>query len=149
MKRGLLAVLVLCIFLPGCGKSGPTADEIREAAYQDGYTEGHYDGYNEGYDAGWNDGIEEAKALAPEPTQKPFELSAIAWQDTPLSTAFSRIGYAEEYSVLGVVFRDSDPRIYLYYDFPQSEWENFSTAESWGGYYNENIKGRYTSERID
>ena len=83
------------------------------------------------------------------PTEKPFELSDLEWTDLPLSTCFSRIGYAEKHNVLGVVFINSDPRIYLYYDFPKSEWAKFVTAESWGGYYNEHIKGQYISERID
>ena len=85
----------------------------------------------------------------PKPTEKPFDVSDLKWQDTPDSTAFSRIGYAAGHKVLGVVFRNSDPRIYLYYDFPQSEWDSFRTAESWGGYYNQHIKGQYESERVD
>lgn len=144
MKRVLIAVLALCFCLSGCGDYGPSSEKVREEAYREGYSDGHDDGYLAGYDDGWNDGMAEAEAAAAS-----FDISDLEWQDTPDSTAFSRIGYAAGYKVLGVVFRNSDPRIYLYYDFPQSEWDNFRTAESWGGYYNEHIKGQYESERID
>ena len=82
-------------------------------------------------------------------SNKPFELSDLEWKELPDSTAFSRIGYSQRYHVLGVVFRNSDPRIYLYKDFPVGEWDAFVDASSWGGYYNSYIKGKYDCERID
>ena len=82
-------------------------------------------------------------------SHKPFELSDLEWTDLPDSTCFSRIGYSHRYHVLGVVFRNSEPRIYLYKDFPVGEWDAFVEASSWGGYYNSYIKGNYECERID
>ena len=159
MKRVLIAVLALCFCLSGCGDYGPSTEEVREEAYREGYSDGHDDGYLAGYDYGWNDGWNDgynggyddgySDGTEGEAAAASFDISDLEWQDTPDSTAFSRIGYAAGYKVLGVVFRNSDPRIYLYYDFPQSEWDSFRTAESWGGYYNEHIKGQYESERID
>lgn len=120
MKKAVLA-LALCLLLCGCAKSQPAATPAPTAA----------------------------PVSTPEPTEKPFELSDVVWQNTPDSDCFSRIGYADEYSVLGLVFRNSDPRIYLYYDYPETEWDKFTAAESLGSYYNKAIKGKYTSERID
>lgn len=67
--------------------------------------------------------------------------------DTPESTCFSRIGYIEGSMLLIVEFRESGS-IYEYSCFTAEDWDNFSSAASFGGYYNKQIKGNYPCERI-
>lgn len=64
------------------------------------------------------------------------------------STCFSEIGYDEDYEILLVRFLDSGS-LYEYYDVPESVYEELLSAESPGGYYNENIKGQYECERLE
>ena len=85
----------------------------------------------------------------PAATPKPFDGSGLVWQETPGSTCFSYIAYDPGHKVLAVIFRSNTTRTYLYYDFTASDWKNFTAADSLGSYYNKNIKGQYSGERID
>lgn len=68
-------------------------------------------------------------------------------QETPGSTCFSRVGYYEKGQLLFLEFRESG-YIYEYGGFSAEDWESFIGADSLGGYFNENIKGEYTYDRI-
>lgn len=69
-------------------------------------------------------------------------------KSTPDSSAFSEIGYNAAHEVLMVRFRDSG-KAYLYYDFSESMYREFTAADSLGSYYNKSIKGSYTCEKVD
>ena len=69
------------------------------------------------------------------------------WVETPESTCFEYIGYDYEDEYLCVCFRDSGA-IYVYTDVPESVWDGLYAAESRGGFYNSEIKGKYPCERI-
>lgn len=70
------------------------------------------------------------------------------WVSTDDSTCFSAIGYDYAEERLAVTFRDSG-KTYIYHDVPESVWDDLYSAKSRGGFYNSDIKGKYTSERID
>lgn len=81
------------------------------------------------------------------PINRDFDLSAVVFQETPSSSAFSKVGYIEEDEVLVVVFRSTGP--YKYEDVPYTVWEEFTNADSLGSYYNYHIKGEYPCEKIE
>ena len=81
-------------------------------------------------------------------TASAFDVNNVPMTETPSSTCFSRIGYATEYEILVVTFRDSGVT-YLYLDVPQSEWEAFESSNSIGVYYNTNIKNNYDCNKWD
>lgn len=81
------------------------------------------------------------------PINRDFDLSAVDFQETPSSSAFSKVGYIEEDEVLVVVFRSTGP--YKYDDVPYTVWEEFTNADSLGSYYNYHIKGEYPCEKIE
>ena len=64
---------------------------------------------------------------------------------TPNSSCFSKIGYRD--GTLVVTFRESGAS-YAYYDVPSSVWDDFCNADSMGGFYNSDIKGRYYCEKL-
>lgn len=90
---------------------------------------------------------------APDPERfydgRPYTGEGIAWQETPDSSCFAYVGYDDEYEVLALVFRSNEQRAYLYREFLYDDYRAFMAADSLGGYYNENIKGKYPGERID
>lgn len=100
------------------------------------------DAYWDGYEDGYNDGNYVAEEEQPQDYVDPDE---VRLYNTPQSTCFSRIGHKGGCVV--VEFRDSGSK-YAYYDVPENVWDEFSSAESLGKYYNANIKGKYESERI-
>lgn len=77
-----------------------------------------------------------------------YDPDDIPMRVTDSSTIFSSIGYDAEYKVLKVTFRDSG-RSYLYLDFSRSDWSSFTSADSLGAYYNQNIKGIFDSISLD
>lgn len=96
-------------------------------------------------------GVSEATTVTPIPTATPtiapaapavFDVDNIDMESTPQSSCFSSVGYDSDFQVLAVVFRTTG-KMYVYYDFPESEWDNFINADSLGKYYNANIKGKY------
>lgn len=81
------------------------------------------------------------------PINENFDEDQVSMQDTPDSTAFSQVGYNVSKNLLVVTFRDSGAS-YAYYDVPQSVWNNLKSAKSMGGYYNSDVKGQYTCEKL-
>lgn len=71
----------------------------------------------------------------------------VSMRSTPDSTCFSSVGYSAIWERLVVVFRDSGSG-YQYFDVPQWVWYTLLNADSMGRYYNTDIKGRYTCERL-
>lgn len=137
MKRPLIIVLILLLVVPlsGCYSEArrEREAEIAESAYDEGYNDGYSDGlFVSDYD---EDG--------------PYTGEFIVWKETPDSTCFSYVGYDSKYEKLAVIFRNNSSRTYLYSDFTPSDYRSFMAADSLGSYYNKNIKGYYTSERID
>lgn len=77
-----------------------------------------------------------------------YEVDEMVWLKTPDSTVFSRIGYDDYNEILGVTFRKAGST-YYYQDFPSYLWEEFLDSDSLSDYYNDNIKGQYTSSKGD
>ncbi|SFD06849.1 KTSC domain-containing protein [Pseudoalteromonas denitrificans] len=76
--------------------------------------------------------------------QSPFPL----FDQHPVnSSAFSHIGYSSINRVLDVQFKSGS--VFRYFDIPNTVWEGFYYSTSLGSYYNEYIKGQYTSEKLD
>ncbi len=57
------------------------------------------------------------------------------------STAISRIEYDDTTARMSVTFHDSGP--YTFCNVPLAVYEEFLSAGSKGGYYNDHIKDRY------
>ena len=70
--------------------------------------------------------------------------------ETVKSSAIKEVGYASwPFEALGIRFvRNSDP-VYVYYQVPASVYYELINADSIGGYYNSEIKGKYDCEKIE
>ena len=71
----------------------------------------------------------------------------IPWELPRDSDCFNAIAYDVDNRILYVSFNRNDAK-YRYIDFPESEWRLFKGADSLGSYYNKNIKGKYTCQKI-
>lgn len=80
------------------------------------------------------------------PIIQEYDFDAVSWVETPDSTAFVRIGYNESEEDLVVEFRSSG--LYVYHAVPESVWNSLNDADSRGGFYNQDIKGKYDCEKI-
>lgn len=176
MKRLLIILLCAALALPlaGCFDSSYSKEEQRELVqsayedgysdgyedgsfdyeddgYDDGYDDGHYDGYlagyDEGYIAGYKQGYDEGSEYNEDLPE--YDGAGLVWQYTPNSSLFYAIAYDEGNHVLAVMFNSNKTRTYLYYGFSETTWDAFTSAESMGNYYNENIKGQYHGARIE
>lgn len=83
----------------------------------------------------------------PTPTLRLFDVDDVDMQPTPGSTCFSEIGYDPDWEILVVRFRKNGS-VYMYSDFPESEWNRFIAAGSLGKWYNAHIKDRYEYKKI-
>jgi len=63
------------------------------------------------------------------------------------STMANAIGYSPENEVLQIEFNSG--AVYEYSDIDEGTWEDLYTSDAVGRYFNQNIKGRYQSRRID
>ena len=90
-----------------------------------------------------------ASAEAAEKAKDSFDASRFDWYSTPKSTCFSYIGYDEDAEELAVIFRSNETRTYVYSEFDADAFDTFSSDSSLGGYYNKNIKGKYSCTRYD
>lgn len=126
MKRYLcIFIIVASVFLAGCGETNVSDDDLSES-FSDVQLYQHYD------DA--------------EPEVETFDPLDIPTHSV-VSTCFSEIGYDVEREILLVCFRESGT-YYCYYDIPYDVYCELDNAKSIGGYYNSEIKGNYTSERL-
>ncbi|MBV6622936.1 MAG: KTSC domain-containing protein [Rivularia sp. (in: Bacteria)] len=63
------------------------------------------------------------------------------------STMASAIGYDSENEVLQIEFNSG--AVYQYSDIDEDTWEDLYSSDAVGKYYNQYIKGKYQSQRID
>ena len=63
------------------------------------------------------------------------------------STMASAIGYDSENEVLQIEFNSG--AVYQYSDIDEHTWEDLHSSDAVGRYYNQYIKGKYQSQRID
>ena len=167
MKRIATMVLVFALVcLPGCASKQTAYDNGYSAGYADALKDKGYSAYDVSqtretwYEKGLNDGKSQGTMDLLNSLRKDEIISKEDWiyitgasvcLETDLdhaelfsvsSTAFSSVGYLEDYQVLWVTFKDSQ-QTYLYFDFPAEEYVFFVCADSLGRYFNDNIKGKY------
>ncbi|GAB1542390.1 hypothetical protein NUACC21_50640 [Scytonema sp. NUACC21] len=66
----------------------------------------------------------------------------------PVSSSMANaVGYDRDEQILQVEFHNG--AVYQYSGVEPETWEEFHEADSIGRFFNENIRGRYSSERID
>jgi hypothetical protein len=66
---------------------------------------------------------------------------------TPVeSSAFWAAGYAEDQSLLYLLFRSGE--VYRYFDVPRWQYEEFLGADSKGRHFGRNIRGHFRYERV-
>lgn len=82
------------------------------------------------------------------PSESETITTEIDMEETPRSTCFSAIGYNRFTNTLQVQFRDSGKN-YSYDGISQELFNEFYNSDSLGRFYNENIKGKFKSTRID
>lgn len=63
------------------------------------------------------------------------------------STMASAIGYDSDNEVLQIEFNSG--AVYQYSDIDEDTWEDLYSSNAIGKYYNQYIKGKYQSQRID
>ena len=86
-----------------------------------------------------NDLIAEPPPLLEE--EETFAMLSVA------STMASAIGYDSDNEVLQIEFNSGE--VYQYSDIDEDTWEDLYSSNAVGKYYNQYIKGRYQSQRID
>ena len=97
---------------------------------------------------------EPEKTTAPGATVNPVyidsDISVYADMIPVQSSAISEIGYDESTETLFIRFtrKTGKGTVYAYTLFSLEDWQRFKSAESFGTYYNQNIKGKYPSRRI-
>lgn len=64
------------------------------------------------------------------------------------SSFIEAVGHDFFDQVLVLEFKDND-KIYVYYDVPRSEYKRLVNADSIGGYFNANIKGKYEMRSME
>ena len=62
------------------------------------------------------------------------------------SSLIHSVAYNSDYNSLQINFHQGS--IYVYYNVPESVFEQLISAESAGRFYNQQIKGEYESEKI-
>jgi hypothetical protein len=62
------------------------------------------------------------------------------------STMIRTIGFDPDTSTLEVVFNNDE--VWHYFDFPESLWYEFETADSHGKFFNRMIKKHYAESRV-
>ena len=63
------------------------------------------------------------------------------------SSMMVSVGYDPTNSTLEIEFK-SDGAVWQYYDFPESNYNDFRNSGSLGKYFHANIKGQYTESRV-
>ncbi len=91
-------------------------------------------------------GLQDLDQLIAEPPplleeQEAFAMLPVA---SPMASA---IGYDSENEVLQIEFNSG--AVYQFSDVDEDTFEDLYTSEAVGRYFNQNIKGRYQSQRID
>ncbi|MEL6458638.1 MAG: KTSC domain-containing protein [Cyanobacteria bacterium J06636_27] len=92
------------------------------------------------------EGLQDLNELIAEPPplleeEEPFAMLPVA------STMASAVGYDSENEVLQIEFNSG--AVYQYSDIDEDTFEDLYSSDAIGRYYNQYIKGKYQSERID
>ncbi len=92
------------------------------------------------------EGLQDLNELIAEPPplleeEETFGMLPVA---SPMASA---IGYDSENEVLQIEFNSG--AVYQFSDIDEDTWEDLYASEAVGRYFNQNIKGRYQSQRID
>ena len=92
------------------------------------------------------EGLQDLNELIAEPPplleeEESFAMLPVA---SPMASA---IGYDSENEVLQIEFNSG--AVYQFSEVDEDTWEDLYTSEAVGRYFNQNIKGRYQSQRID
>ena len=75
-------------------------------------------------------------------------LDAFLWQPVE-SSALQEAAYSWLWQAAAVRFNSNPAAVYVYHDVPEDVYDQLVSADSVGGYYNQNIKGQYECERFD
>ena len=62
------------------------------------------------------------------------------------SSFLDKVGYDAQAKVLAIQMKNSSD-VYLYQDVPQELYDDLLAAESKGGFYVKNVKGKFRTER--
>ena len=163
MKKTSLLLVFIVLFLTAC--SDYTSSNYSKPKTSSSYSSYHYYYDDEEDDDDWDysyyddyddEDVEEEDDYSiigytsrGTPIVDDIELDLnIDWKNTYDSDCFRKIGYDDTNEILYVRFRDSGA-MYRYLDVPYRVWRELKWADSKGGYYNEDIKGRYYCEKID
>ena len=75
-------------------------------------------------------------------------LEAFIWEPVE-SSALQEAAYSWLWQAAAVRFNSNPAAVYVYRDVPEDVYHQLISADSVGGYYNQNIKGQYECERFD
>ncbi|MEO1430473.1 MAG: KTSC domain-containing protein [Cyanobacteria bacterium J06632_19] len=92
------------------------------------------------------EGLQDLNELIAEPPPLLEEEESFAMLPVA-STMASAIGYDSENEVLQIEFNSG--AVYQYSDIDEDTWEDLYSSDAVGKYYNQYIKGKYQSQRID
>lgn len=92
------------------------------------------------------EGLQDLNELIAEPPPLLEEEESFAMLPVA-STMASAIGYDSENEVLQIEFNSG--AVYQYSDIDEDTWEDLHSSDAVGKFYNQYIKGKYQSQRID
>ncbi len=92
------------------------------------------------------EGLQDLNELIAEPPPLLEEEESFAMLPVA-STMASAIGYDSESEVLQIEFNSG--AVYQYSDMDEDTWDDLNSSNAVGRYYNQYIKGKYQSQRID
>ena len=92
------------------------------------------------------EGLQDLNELIAEPPPLLEEEESFAMLPVA-STMASAIGYDSENEVLQIEFNSG--AVYQYSDIDEDTWEDLHSCDAVGKFYNQYIKGKYQSQRID
>ena len=92
------------------------------------------------------EGLQDLNELIAEPPPLLEEEESFAMLPVA-STMASAIGYDSENEVLQIEFNSG--AVYQYSDIDEDTWEDLYSSDAVGRYYNQYIKGKYQSQRMD
>ncbi|NWF62317.1 MAG: KTSC domain-containing protein [Fischerella sp.] len=92
------------------------------------------------------EGLQHLNEIVAEVKALPSYEESIAMLPTNSSMA-NAVGYDDEKNILQIEFHNG--AVYQYSGIEEDTWEDLHQADSVGKYFNEKIRGKYQSERID
>jgi len=92
------------------------------------------------------EGLQHLNEIVAETAALPIIEEPIAMLPVSSSMALT-VGYSESDRILQVEFQSG--AVYQYSEVEPETWEDLNTSDSIGKFFNQEVKGRYESERID